>query len=268
MKIILVAAIVLGAVAVPAGYGETNRTQIDIVVDMTSQGRKVQPPSHDKPAFYIPYVRGYVELGKAREGTDPPPPLAVEHQIALELARDGYFVISKASPIPSFILVIQWGCANPVIGNFNDGDASQKRFFNEGQMLAIVGGNTLEHMDLDFNREQVMQGAEQDRYFVALTAFDYKAYSHGRKKVKLWEAKMSLPSTGVMIDDAIPALVRAGGPLFGRETTRPKMLILPLTPEGRVIIGTPTVKDYQDALPPPAPAFSPTGSQTPDAKPQ
>jgi hypothetical protein len=257
----------LGALAVPASHGSTNQARVDVVVDMTPEGRRLPLPSPGKPAYYLPYVRGYVELGKAVAGTTPPPKLEVIHQIAVELAGQGYLVISKAEPTPSLILLIQWGCLNPEIVNLDPGnDPLQKDFVNERQMLALVGGNTLEHMDLDFERETVMQGAEEDRYFVALTAFDYKAYAHNRKKVMLWEAKMSLPSTGVTIDGALPALIQAGGPLFGRETTRPKMLILPITPEGRVDIGTLTVKGYQDAPYPPPPASAPAGSQPPDAK--
>jgi hypothetical protein len=57
------------------------------------------------------------------------------------------------------------------------------------------------------------------------------------------------------MEQAIPTLAKAGGPLFGRETVRPKMLLLPVDPEGHVEIGTLTVKDYQDApTPKPAPS--------------
>jgi hypothetical protein len=263
----LIAATLLGILAAPAGHGSTNQTRVDVVVDMTREGRKLQPPSPGNPAYYLPLVRGYREMGKTVAGTTPPPAVGVVHQIAVELAKQGYLVVSKDVSTPSLILLIQWGSLNPEIGNFDPGnDPRQKYFFNERQMLALVGGNTLEHMDLDFERETVMQGAEEDRYFVALSAFDFKTYVSKHKKVLLWEAKMSLPSTGVTIDGALPALILAGGPLFGRETTRPKMLILPITPEGRVDIGTLTVKGYQDAPYPPAPASAPAGSQPPDAK--
>jgi hypothetical protein len=268
MKTQVIAALFLGALAAPAGHGSTNQARVDVVVDMTPEGRKVQVPSPAKPAYYLPLVRGYREMGKAVAGTRPPPAVGVVHQIAVELAKQGYLVVSKEESTPSLILLIQWGTLNPEIGNFDPGNnPSTKVFFNERQMLALVGGNTLQHMDLDFDRETVMQGAEEDRYFVALSAFDFKTYVNKHKKVLLWEAKMSLPSTGVTIDGALPALILAGGPLFGRETARPKMLILPITPEGRVDIGTLTVKGYQDAPYPPLPAAAPAGSQPPDAKP-
>ena len=69
--------------------------------------------------------------------------------------------------MPDLILVIHWGYMNPEIEDFGRvGDPTQTVFFNQNQMLALVGGNTLNNLDLDFEREAVMQGAEQDRYFV------------------------------------------------------------------------------------------------------
>ncbi len=267
MKLQVVAAVFLGALAAPAGHGASRQTQVDIVVDMTPDGRKTPLPSPAKPAFYLPLVRGFREMGQVTAGLKPPPANEVVHLLAVELARQGYLVISKSAPAPSLILLIQWGSLNPQIGTFEPDDPGQRMFFNESQMLALVGGNTLRNLDLDFEREQVMQAAEEDRYFVALTAFDFKIYAHSHKKVMLWEAKMSLPSVGITIDEAIPALVKAGGPLFGRETVRPRMLVLPVTDDGRVEIGTLTVKDYRYAPYPPRPSSGPAAPQSPDPKP-
>jgi len=118
---------------------------------------------------------------------------------------------------------------------------------NRPQMLGLVAGNTLGNIGLDFEREEIIQATDDDRYFVVLSAYDFKVYQKSHKKVLLWQAKMSIPSNHVTMDEVIPALIKAGGPMFGRETIRPQQLILPLTPEGKVEVGTPTVKDYQDA---------------------
>jgi hypothetical protein len=266
MKTHVCAAIILGALAATAERGAARQTEVNIIVDMTPEGRKVEPPSQAKPARYLPLVLGYKEIGAPIAGSKPPLQNEVLHLAALELARQGYLVISKTAPAPSLILLFQWGSMNPQIETFFDENPGQRMFANEPQMLALVGGNTLQHMDLDFEKEQIRQGAEESRYFVALTAFDFKAYARNHKKVMLWQAKMSLPSVSVSIDEAMPALVRAGGPLFGRETVRPKRVVLPVTDEGRVDIGALTVKDYQDApSPPPAPAAA--APQPPGEKP-
>jgi hypothetical protein len=264
MRVPVCTAIILGALAATTGRGAARQTEVSIVVDMTPEGRKVEPPSQARPARYLPLVLGYKEIGAPIAGSRPPLQNEVLHLAALELARQGYLVISKAAPAPSLILLFQWGSMNPQIETFFDENPGQRVFANEPQMLALVGGDTLKHMDLEFQQEQVRQAAEESRYFVALTAFDYNAYTRHHKKVKLWQAKISLPSESVSIDEAMPALIKAGGPLFGRETLRPKRVILPVTDEGRVDIGALTVKDYQDA---PAPAPAATAPQPHGEKP-
>jgi hypothetical protein len=49
----------------------------------------------------------------------------------------------------------------------------------------------------------------------------------------------------------------AGGPIFGRDTPLPKFIEEPVDPMGRVIVGTPEVKDY------PASSGTPSSDQKP-----
>lgn len=317
------------------------KTQILVICDFTQEGRKVPHPDAQHPTFYLPVITSFEQLGSRIAGEKAPDMHALIHLVAVELARQGYFVANpapyvnatgeltyadgtpvlvpehpsrrqglvlnqygdepltvkmlesptgpyslRATPpegmsdqpwvpparkilavvdpkhgpvmarMPSIILSIHYGCMNPMITNMDPGgDPGAQVFFNENQMLALVGGNTLSHLDLDFEKDQVRQASEENRYFVMLSAFDYNAYVSGRKKVLLWQAKMSAPSDGVnQFADAMDALVKAGGPFFGRETERPKALLLPITPEGTVQIGTPTVTDYSEAPLPPATA--------------
>jgi hypothetical protein len=158
--------------------------------------------------------------------------------------------------VPSLIISFQYGYANPQIASFDSttNDPITNVDFNQMQMLGLVAGNTVKDLGLDFDRDAVMQRAKQDRYFVMVSAYDFDAYRSGRKAVLLWQAKMSARSDAlVQFSDALNALAWAGGPHFGRETTRPATVILPVTPDGRVEVGVPTVKDYTDA-PPPEPA--------------
>ena len=173
-------------------------------------------------------------------------------------------VLQAADPVhgpvmkgqPSLILSFQYGYANPQVASFDSAtnDPITSVNFNQMQMLGLVAGHTIKDLGLDFDRDAVMQRAEQDRYFVMVSAYDFEAYRASHKVVLLWQAKMSASSDSLgQFSDALNALAWAGGPYFGRETTRPATVILPVTPDGRVEIGVPTVKDYTDA-PPPEPA--------------
>jgi hypothetical protein len=258
--------------SIPSGWARTAMREVDVVVDMTPEGRKLEHPSPAKPAYYFPIIGGYKEMGALVAGEKPPAQAAVVHIVAVELAKAGYFTCLHPVPAtaqkpahmafghqPAILILIHWGYMNPQIDDFDPAgsDPSSKVFFNQNQMLALVGGNTLGRLDLNFEREEVMQAAQEDRYFITVSAYDAPAYFEKKKKVALWQAKMSVPSNGVDFSDVMTALVKAGGPLLGRETVRPKMLMAPLTPEGHVEVGTPTVKDYLDAPAPTSAATAP-----------
>jgi hypothetical protein len=312
-------------------------TEVNVVVDFTPDGRKVAHPVPGSPSYYYPVLGGFEELGAGVAGEKPPKSWNVAHEVALELAKQGYLEMSPAPRVnhagqvtyrdgtvvtvpahpirghplelnvsgdipltramleapdgpyclkvarsapaaggqgplpvievlqttdpvhgpvmagmPSLILSVQYGYANPQSADFDTSvNPIHNINFNQRQMLGLVAGNTLNNLDLDIEREDVMQRTEQDRYFVMVSAYDFEAYRTGHKIVLLWQAKMSAPSDALaQFTDALTALVWAGGPLFGRETTRPETVLLRVTPEGRVEVGTPVVKDYSAAAPP------------------
>jgi hypothetical protein len=247
----------VGAAWVCSDAAAEPKTEVDVVVDLTPAGRAVSPPSPGHPIYYVPVLGGYQQLGAQLAGEPPPPqPVTVAHEVAKALAGQGYLVMGPNRPPPSLVLAVHWGRLNPQIET--DPLTGQRIVFNQTQMLSLTGGTALNHLDLGFEREAAMQGAERDRYFVAVTAYELEAYQKRHAKVMLWQAKMSVPASGLTLAEVMPVLAKAGGPMFGRETLRPKMLILPLSPGGRVEIGVPTVKDYQDVPLRSAPAATAT----------
>jgi hypothetical protein len=202
-----------------------------------------------------PYSLAAARSAKTAGGGGPPPVMVV-----LQASDPAHGPVMAG--MPDLILSFQYGYVNPQIGTFDptNGDPIHDVNFNQRQMFGLVTGNTLKNLDLDVDRENVLQRAGQDRYFVMVSAYDFGAYRTGHRVVLLWQAKMSSPSDSLaQFSDALNALAWAGGPHFGRETTVPATVILPVTPEGRVEIGTPRVKNYSDAPPleQPAPAPAP-----------
>lgn len=231
-------------VGVTAYAGEP-QLDINVNVAMTEDGHKFTPPTTAKPCYYYPIVIGYREEGEKVAGEKRPPTKPIVHQLAKALAQQNYIVVSPEHPQPALLLVFYWGYMNPEIAEFGTpGDDSQKVFFNQREMVALLGGQTLGNLDLDFEREAVMQGAEDNRYFVVVSAYDFTAIRQQHKKVLLWQARMSTPSGGVTMAEVIPTLITAGGPQFGHESIRPAWLTAPVAREGKVDVGTPTVKEY------------------------
>jgi hypothetical protein len=230
--------------------------EVNVNVAMTEEGRKVPPPTKAKPAYYFPLVMGYREEGEKVAGETKPPTKPIVHLLAKALAEQNYLVLTREHPQPSILLVFHWGYINPEITEFGIGEDSDKVFFNQKEMVALLGGQTLGNLDLDFEREAVMQGAEDDRYFVTVSAYDFAA-ARQHKKLLLWQARMSTPSGGFTMAQVIPTLITNGGPHFGRESVRPTWVTVPAVREGKVEVGTPTVKEYLEPPASPAPAEKP-----------
>ncbi len=222
--------------------------EVNVNTTLTEAGRKVPAPSREKPAYYYPLVAGWREEGAVIAGERPPAKTFVIHELAKALAAQGYLVMGAKTPRPSLLLVLHWGCMNPQIEDFGSNDPSQKVFFNQNEMLSLVGAEKLGALDLSFEREAVMQGAEDDRYFIIVVAYDF-ADAMQKKKTKLWVARMSTPSTGLTMADVVRPLATSGGPLFGRETSRPQWITAPIVREGIVEVGRPVVVPDSPAKP-------------------
>lgn len=233
------------------GFGAPKDTDVNVVVDMTEAGRKLTPPTKEKPAFYFPVLAGYREMGALVGGETKPPPNSVAKLLAKALASEHYYVTDMKTKAPSLILVFHWGYMNPQIDetpSAADSTISDQIFWNQKEMLGLVAGNTLANIGVfSFQREDIIQAAREDRYFVVVSAFDFAAAAKEKKKVLLWQAKMSTPSNRVSLAEVIPSMISAGGPHFGRETKLPESITKPVARDGKVEVGTPTV--VPDAAP-------------------
>ena len=225
------------------GFGAPKDTAVNVVVDMTEAGRAVTPPTKEKPAFYYPVLAGYREAGSLVAGEKSPPPAPVAKLLAKALAAQNYYVVGEKTPAPTLLLVFHWGYMNPQIDDVGDAENPQQQFWNQREMLALVAGNTLKNIGVfDFKRDDVLQAARDERYFVVVSAYDFAAAKEKKKKL-LWQAKLSTPSNGVSLAEVLPSMISAGGPHFGRETKLPELINAPLAKEGKVEIGTATIVD-------------------------
>jgi hypothetical protein len=216
---------------------------VTVVVDMTPEGRKAVHPTADRPAYYLTVMRGYQELGVIPAGEKPPTPQEIFSVVMPELAKQGYVGAEANHHAPDLVIDFAWGIIAPT-------DSSAPNALNEKQRYALVlGGTFADVVPVEsFGHNEFMAAANDRRYFVVVTAYDYAAWAKQRRHLILWKAKMSVPSPGVYFDDVLVSLAKAAGPSFGRETdTHPR--VVPADPGGRVDIGTATVRT--DADPPP-----------------
>jgi hypothetical protein len=289
MKIIRTGAwitwVVLFAGVLAPAFASPSEGEVAVVVDMTDAGRKIAPPTPEHPAFYVPVVIGYrSEGGQVAGEKPPPPPERVMHQLAVTLAEQGYRVVGTKTGEPTVLLLFAWGSWNPQIDKVpfeEDADPSKESDAspplptgsgglertvpsrNATDMLRLVAGNTINRLPMmpsymtDVDRDAIRSDATENRYFVVVVAYDWAAMKQ-HKRVPLWTAKMSIRSTGSWFDEVFPALIKSGGPFFGRETLERQLVTVPLVREGHVELGELRNKGVVEDLPAPVKTKSAT----------
>lgn len=239
-------ALVTSAVAHAQVFGPRTTTEIRIVVDVTADGRKLPPPSAERPIVYFP-VTADIEVG-----ADAPGRKEVHGWLARTLAARGYIPVNPHYDRPSQLLVFEWGEIDPQIEDI-DGRTDEEnpilgqKFWNESELLDLVGGKRASGPMPWWKRENLRREGVAGRHFVRLVAFDYEAAKKKKRKL-LWHARVSTHSDGVTLKDVLATLIKAGGPHFGRATKQPVVVTLPFVRDGRVELGEPTVKEYLPSI--------------------
>lgn len=208
---------------------------ITVVSDLSLEGRSFNPPTKNHPQYYQPLIGGFHFYGDPIPGLKPIPTITIVKAVAQQLAKANFLVISLEHPKADILLDISWGVITPV----SDVDHVK----NQIERYNLVLGHTITSVmpPESFNHSQYLDAAFDERYFVVLTAYDADKYTKTKKRVALWQTKMSVPLSGIEFTDIIDRLIASGGPYFGKETASHPSLT-PITPEGKVDLGNPTVK--------------------------
>jgi len=87
---------------------------------------------------------------------------------------------------------------------------------------------------LGYKKQDMLNELEEDRYFVVLTALDYRLLVKERKSKMLWETRFSIREHGNAFDARIAGMAARASDYFGRDS---KGLHHDDLPDGRVEIG-------------------------------
>jgi hypothetical protein len=242
-RCLLIARLLIGAAVLAglAGCLSKPPPQVLVIGDLTDDGKKLTPPDVTHPVYYFPVVVGYREMGRVIAGEPVPDKNTVLHTLAVALAKRHYLVVNNQHP-PDQLLVFWWGSLNPMIEDFGSNDPSQQVFFNEREMLALIGAYKTQMM-APWQEQEFRHHARDDRYYIILMAFDFEAARHHIKK-PLWMAKMSTESRGTDLPAVIPALVASGAPTFGRDTQPEEINSGDAQKEENVTLGPMEVREY------------------------
>ena len=255
--------IVLALVAVPlqAGFLDwlfpKHDVQIVAVTDTTPAGAKFPQASPAKPIYYQGVSAGFRDFGGIVAGEKIPPKEEVVKTITTVLAKRGYLPADAKHP-PSILLLWTWGTMNTDMDY--SGDDGSGRQLNQRQLLRFMGGYKLGLVSKEPNSlaDDMMQPgvmfrdadsdllyslATEDLYVIALSAYDFEAATR-KQKTLLWMTKISCPSIGLNLTEALPAMMVLAAPHIGRETARPVSVKAEDKFKPDVKIGDPTIVEY------------------------
>jgi hypothetical protein len=232
-----------------------------VVAEQPDTAAKPVLPTPAQPVYYVAYDTGYIEAGDAIGGEHPPGPAVVAQALHQTLAAQGFRPGTVQSP-PSVALFYSWGLLNV---DSHEIRSSDRLGLNLKARIALVASSEyarLMEQDildrrqpvwvrtpiLNYRERDLMDFARDERYFVVVSAYDFAALSRGETKL-LWRTKMSTRSVGVTMDEAMPALLGAGGPYVGRNLRETANLHAPLVPAWS---GAAVGPGGQETAPPPA----------------
>lgn len=235
----------LSGLVIASGCAENTRAEPiqDVIVYSftTDAGKKFVLPTSEKPAHYVLIDGGYREEGDRIAGEIKPDRARVEKLVRRALAGQHYLGATASSAQVDLLIVYFWGYLAPVEQDFETATDRAKR-------MALVGGKHLSEMSLEeFGREELMQAAGEDRYFVVISAYDFAAAAK-KKKTLLWRSQISGSMRRTTLNEVLPPFLAAGAPLFGRDTGVPAERAVPLGLQGQVEVGTPVVEEYLPAV--------------------
>ena len=204
------------------------------VTDYTPAGRLHRQPASGAPVYYAAVSAGYRDFGGLIAGERPVSREVVNKTMLKVLAKQGYLP-ARPGQRPEIVLLWSWGTLNVDRLSYSpDMPAVQ---LNERQMRLFLGGDKLgvvsKYPD-PFPEQTLMPGliyatgdarnlldvATDNLYVIVIAAYDTKLDSR-KRGVPLWNTRISCPSRGFWLPEALPAMLAMGGPEIGRETPKP-----------------------------------------------
>jgi hypothetical protein len=204
------------------------------VTDVTAAGNSWRQPSANSPLYYAAVSGGYYDFGGSKAGERPIPRQLIDETMLKILAKQGYLP-AGAQHSADVILIWKWGTLNVERLPLHDGMTSAR--INERQLLRFLGGAKLglmsrygdgfaeqalgpELLFCNGDARNLLDLASDDLYVIAIAAYDVKLRDpkHG---VLLWNTRISAPSRGFWMPDALPAMLAIARPYVGRETAKP-----------------------------------------------
>jgi hypothetical protein len=229
-----------------------NELEAITVTDMTKAGSLRRSPTPEHPVYFVAVSAGYRDLGGIKAGDKPVPRQVVNQTMLKVLAKQGYLP-AIGDQVPDIVIVWSWGTLYAELSPLSSMQV------NHQQMVRFMGGAKFglgALHDQAFPEQTLMPGltfggdvgrladvARDDLYMAVINAYDVRL-SDDKGPVLLWNTRISCPSRGAWLPDAMPAMLAMAAPHIGRETTKPVWVRATEKFRPEVQLGDPKVVEY------------------------
>jgi hypothetical protein len=235
--------------------------QVVTVTDVLPEGKDRAAPSPQHPVYFLPVSAGYYDFGPSKAGERPVAPEEVTKTMYKVLAKQGYLPATTRHQ-PDIILVWVWGSLNTPTIHFTSSIPGYNSVKLSAKAVSFMGGEKVGLRDSRLDpfsdlllptglmrrsdtAQAIYDAAHDDLYTACVVAYDYRAAATGRK-VLLWRTRISTPSLGFWLPEALPSMLAIASPFFGRETPQPVWIDADDKYRPDITLGDPKVLGYSE----------------------
>ncbi|MFT3783147.1 MAG: hypothetical protein QM790_14155 [Nibricoccus sp.] len=241
---------------------------ISVITEVTDLGKKITPPTANKPAYYLIKSMGYHHEGQGVYEEGKVAIENIERIVRNSLASSHYLPADKEHPA-TLCLFYFWGIHSKLdnpdqeTGMGGTPDIGYKNLLARAQLVGGAkfakefeaalkskhdsmspGDNKMIGIDpvymftmrTDLNRS-LMDQVLDDCYYVVVSAYDAGALVGKGERKLLWRTKISTAAQGVSIAETTPTLVTSGGAFFGRDMKEAMLVDKRINRKGSVETG-------------------------------
>ncbi len=240
----------------------SNELETITVTDFTPAGNLLRQPTADHPFYYVAVSTGYHDLGGIKAGEKPISRQLVDQTMLKILAKQGYLPAAPGQR-PDVILAWTWGTLNVEI--LHSGNGSFVRQINEPRLLRFLGGAKLglisSHgnpfpeltlhpglIPLSGSARNLIDASKDDLYIAAISAYAINQRDP-KHPALLWNTRISAPSRGFWMPEALPAMLAIASPYVGRETSKPVWIRATEKFKPEIHLGDMRVVEYLEKTP-------------------
>lgn len=221
----------------------------DVIVstDTTPEGRKLTPPTPQKPVYYKGQSLGR-RLGSIPGNLEPDVP-QLNRFVGQVLAQHGYLAAPAGMAEPELFLVLQWGYLTP-----GSGDLRWFLGYHPDQDIAaqsnptMLGGEVFRRGFRSRLIDTILENSQEPIYGVIVTAFDFKTASTAAP-ITYWQTRIGLPANGKSMAAALPVMITAAGAAIGRPAEASVLVSADSAREGQVNLGELKILGFEDPRP-------------------